>query len=790
VSVDSTGLLFTDTNNTNGITFFNGDRLTYFPTPVSQTNKWLKSNGTTMSWQSLPVSENPVVYKGSWNADTNASPIIISTNGNVNGSAPTQGWEYSISATGTIDIGAGSQLYSAGGFIIWSGTSWSYIPPVVGMASIKFDGGITQSGVVSVVSSDIISTLNTGSIANTKLANSSVSVTAGSGMSGGGTVSLGNSITITNAGVTAISTLSGLSTNTNATGSVTITNTGVISVESGGHITATTVAGAVTLGSDATSSDTNNTIALRDTVGGINAKDFTATSDASIPSNHGPFNYGTLSYSDTGIMADFSYNVNNYNQVVLQNRKTGDTASTNFIVSNNQGTASAYYGEFGMNSSIFSGTGSLALPNAVYLNSVSSDLVLGGAAIHFVIGTGTDAVSINSSGVATFANTISGSITGNSATANRVNHTVTFAAIGGAAAGTTFDGSATKIVDYSTVGAQVAGTYVTSVSGTSGRITSTGGTTPALDLASGIVTTGTYGGVTSVPVITVDTYGRITNITTVNNPLGTVTSISTGTNNVSGITLSGGTITSSGTISLGGSISGLTNSNLSGTANISNTNLANSTISGVSLGGSLFNLTAGTNITFSSGTTYNGSTAITINAANNGVGGNQLVYELNGSLNLTSAKNTLVSMFGLTSGVALQSNTRYQYEIVFTLSSNKAGAISYALALSGGAVVAQHNFQWMANKTNTIDGYGAGIAMASFNATGAAITAAKDIAAFDNFTHVVIYGNIDVTTAGNVNFMLSQDQPTPITWTMLPGAYIKLLPLGAIGANTVAGTWA
>ena len=146
-------------------------------------------------------------------------------------------------------------------------------------------------------------------------------------------------------------------------------------------------------------------------------------------------------------------------------------------------------------------------------------------------------------------------------------------------------------------------------------------------------------------------------------------------------------------------------------------------------------------------------------------------------------------MFGLTSGVALQSNTRYQYEIVFTLSSNKAGSLSYALALSGSAAVAQHNFQWMANKTNTIDGYGAGIAMARFNATGTGITTAKDIADFDNFTHVVIYGIIDVTTAGNVNFMLSQDQNTPITWTMLPGACIKLLPISAIGSNTVVGTW-
>jgi len=49
------------------------------------------------------------------------------------------------------------------------------------------------------------------------------------------------------------------------------------------------------------------------------------------------------------------------------------------------------------------------------------------------------------------------------------------------------------------------------------------------------------------------------------------------------------------------------------TGTVTNTMLVNSTISGVALGSSLFNLTAGTNISFSTGTTYNGSAAITIN---------------------------------------------------------------------------------------------------------------------------------------------------------------------------------
>lgn len=821
---NATGLSFVkQTGDTDlvdiGITFKNGDRLTYFPTPVSQTNYYLKSNGTTMSWQPLPVTENPIVYKGSWNASTN-SPLLradpLSPVGAVTG------WEYSIEATSTIDIGSGSTTYEQGGFVIFNGTTWDYIPPNGGVSSIQFDSGVVRSGVVQVVSSDITSTLDSGSIANVKLANSSITVTAGTGLSGGGTVSLGQSITLTNAGITSIVAGTGISVS-GSNGTKTISNTGVLSVTGTNHISASVVSGAVTVTSDATSSATNNTIALRDSIGGLEAKDYTATKDVSALSDHGAFNYGTLTYLDNGIIGNFTSNIDAYNQFVMQNRNSGQNASTNFIVSNDLSTLNTYYGEFGINSSGYVGGAPLAEPNAVYVNSVSSGLVLGGNHIHFVVNSDdtTDAIFLDETGVATFTNQIVGSISGS---ANNVRQSVTFAATGGAAPGSTFNGSNALTVNYSTVGAQAP-------------------------LSSGV---------------NIKTVNGNNLLGTGNVAVGTVTSVSA-TGTVSGLTLStgGSPITTTGTITLGGTITGLTNSNLNGTAGITNANLANSTISGVSLGSNLYQLKPGTNVSFVGATNYNGSTEVTVNVATGagysytlpvatasvlggvkqgsnvtidaggiisvaapytlptagvgaggtlggvkvdgttvtissgiisavntaGVGGNQLVYELNASLNLTSAKNTLVSMFGLTSGVALQSNTRYQYEIVFTLSSNKAGTISYALALSGGAVVAQHNFQWMANKTANIDGYAAGIAMASFNATGAAITTAKDIAAFDNFTHVVIYGNIDVTTAGNVNFMLSQDQNTPIVWTMLPGAYVRLLPIGAIGANTAAGTW-
>ena len=159
---------------------------------------------------------------------------------------------------------------------------------------------------------------------------------------------------------------------------------------------------------------------------------------------------------------------------------------------------------------------------------------------------------------------------------------------------------------------QPAGTYVTSVSGTTGRITSTGGTTPVLDLTSGIATPGTTGSATLIPVVTIDTYGRVTSITTAANPQGTVTSVS-GTGTVNGITLTG-TVTSTGSLTLGGTLGGIANSQLTNSSITING-------SSVSLGGSVTvtatasaALTIGTGL---SGTSYNGSTAVTI--ANTGV---------------------------------------------------------------------------------------------------------------------------------------------------------------------------
>ena len=133
-----------------------------------------------------------------------------------------------------------------------------------------------------------------------------------------------------------------------------------------------------------------------------------------------------------------------------------------------------------------------------------------------------------------------------------------------------------------------------------------------------------------------------------------------------GVTLTSPTFTAPalGTPSSGNLVNttGYTTANLSGT--ISNAQLANSTISGVSLGSNLANLTAGTNITFSSGTTYNGSTAITIN------GSAAQVYPGAGIANSTgSAWGTSYSTTGSGTVVALATSPTFVTPILGTPTS-------------------------------------------------------------------------------------------------------------------------
>ena len=109
-----------------------------------------------------------------------------------------------------------------------------------------------------------------------------------------------------------------------------------------------------------------------------------------------------LGYSDTGIIGSFASTVAGYNQVIIQNKSSSSSASSNFNVSNDAATATTGYAELGINSSTYSGTGAFNIAGASYLASASTDLSIGtyGAYnVHFVTNSSTtDAMTIFNDG--------------------------------------------------------------------------------------------------------------------------------------------------------------------------------------------------------------------------------------------------------------------------------------------------------------------------------------------------------------------------------------------------------
>ena len=97
-----------------------------------------------------------------------------------------------------------------------SSTKLSFNPSTGTLSATTFSGAHSGSGA------------GLTGIPNSALTNSSVTVTAGTGMSGGGSVALGSSVTLTNAGVTSVTAGTGISVSA-GTGGVTITNTGLTS---------------------------------------------------------------------------------------------------------------------------------------------------------------------------------------------------------------------------------------------------------------------------------------------------------------------------------------------------------------------------------------------------------------------------------------------------------------------------------------------------------------------------------------------------------------------------------
>jgi len=156
---------------------------------------------------------------------------------------------------------------------------------------------------------------------------------------------------------------------------------------------------------------TQNANAIAVTGGTINGTTIGATTAST-----GAFTYASTN-SSTSTTPALSYNASNsafvngatvsgsYLQNVMQNKSGTAGASTNFAVSNDLGTDSTYYGEFGMNSSVYSASTPadfFSLNNGVYFSSHDGDVTVGsgnGYKTYLAWGTvGQSAHVINASG--------------------------------------------------------------------------------------------------------------------------------------------------------------------------------------------------------------------------------------------------------------------------------------------------------------------------------------------------------------------------------------------------------
>jgi hypothetical protein len=162
---------------------------------------------TTASWQSLAVVGG--VTQVNTGTGLTGGPITTSGTIALQNTAVTPGSYGSATQIPVIAVDQQGRLTAASTVGIAAGGSVTQVNTGAGLTG----GPITTTGNISIA---------TGAVSNTMLTNPSLSVTAGTGMSGGGLVALGGSITLNNAGVISLTGTANRVTVSAATGNVTL----------------------------------------------------------------------------------------------------------------------------------------------------------------------------------------------------------------------------------------------------------------------------------------------------------------------------------------------------------------------------------------------------------------------------------------------------------------------------------------------------------------------------------------------------------------------------------------
>jgi hypothetical protein len=410
--------------------------------PVIQVN----SQGQITNISTQPT--NAPAYQGTWNANTN-TPILVSSVG-------TAGYYYVVSVAGNTTLN-GVSGWAVGDWAIFENGVWQKI---AGSSSESFTNLTTTNLAVTGLTGYMYANNTSGNVTasttipNAGLANSAITIN-GTSTSLGGSINVG---TVTSVGATSPVVSSGGNTPTismpAATGSVNgyLTSTDWTTFNNKGSGSVTSVSATVPSflsisGSPITTSGTlaisysgtalpvanggtgltslatgyipygNGTGSLSST-SGLNYNATNTTLNAPVLSVNSTTNTTpnlTFNASNSGITSGATV-ASSYLQTIIQNKSGTAGASTNYVLSNELGTDSSYYGEFGMNSSVYSsGTPAdfFSINNGIYFSGHDGDLTVGsgnGYKTYFAWGTtGQSAHVINASGAIGLNTSITGS---------------------------------------------------------------------------------------------------------------------------------------------------------------------------------------------------------------------------------------------------------------------------------------------------------------------------------------------------------------------------------------------